>query len=63
MTEDTQNQKVEACSICAWRADCKKKFSLSGKNIRCPDFVRDLTIKDPDATAPEEGTSKEKVSQ
>ena len=36
---------VEICSICAWRATCQKKFSISGKNIRCPDFVRDVSIK------------------
>jgi hypothetical protein len=50
MTEEKKGQQVEACAICAWRADCKKKFSLSGKNIRCPDFVRDLTIKDNEET-------------
>jgi len=36
---------VEVCSVCAWRATCQKKFSISGKDIRCPDFVRDLSIK------------------
>jgi hypothetical protein len=32
--------------VCAWRVDCKKKFSISGRDIRCPDFSRDLTIKE-----------------
>jgi hypothetical protein len=41
MTNDT----VEICSICAWRATCKKKFSVSGKDLRCVDFSRDITIK------------------
>lgn len=36
----------EACVLCAWRENCQKKFSLSGKDIRCPDFVRDLNIKE-----------------
>ncbi len=36
---------VEICSVCAWRATCQKKFSISGKNMRCPDFVRDASIK------------------
>jgi len=36
--------KKEACSVCAWRENCQKKFSISGKDIRCPDFVRDLSI-------------------
>lgn len=33
------------CSLCAWRAECLKKFSLSGKDIRCPDFVKDIALK------------------
>lgn len=32
------------CPICAWRADCKKKFN-KGAGIHCPDFSRDLTVK------------------
>ena len=32
------------CAICAWRADCQKKFSISGKDISCPDFSKDLLI-------------------
>ncbi len=32
------------CAICAWRADCQKKFSVSGRGMRCPDFVRDLAL-------------------
>jgi hypothetical protein len=34
------------CAICAWRATCKKKFSVSGKDLRCAEFVRDITIKE-----------------
>ncbi len=33
------------CPICAWRADCKKKFN-KGAGIHCADFSRDLTVKD-----------------
>jgi hypothetical protein len=36
----------EFCIICAWRENCQKKFSVSGKDIRCADFVRDVSIKD-----------------
>jgi len=28
------------CAICAWRADCQKKFSMSGRDMRCIDFVK-----------------------
>jgi len=38
--------KVEICVVCAWRATCQKKFSISGKNMRCADFVKDVTIKE-----------------
>jgi hypothetical protein len=37
------------CSICAWRKDCQKRFSVStdlSGNVRCPDFTRDVSIKD-----------------
>jgi hypothetical protein len=33
------------CPICAWRADCNKKFK-AGAGIHCADFSRDLSIKD-----------------
>jgi hypothetical protein len=34
------------CIICAWRENCQKKF-LKGKDVtlRCPDFTKDLSIK------------------
>lgn len=34
------------CSICAWRMTCQKKFSLSHDALHCPDFSRDVTIKE-----------------
>jgi hypothetical protein len=37
---------VEICAVCAWRTDCKKKFSVSGKDIHCSDFVRDISIEE-----------------
>lgn len=33
------------CAICAWRGDCNKKF-MSGKGVHCPDYTRDLTIRE-----------------
>ncbi|MCX8026398.1 MAG: hypothetical protein N3A62_00890 [Thermodesulfovibrionales bacterium] len=36
----------QLCIICAYRATCQKQFSLpAGK--KCPEFTRDLTIKEP----------------
>jgi len=39
------------CGICAWRANCQKKFSVSTDatgQVHCPDYSRDLAIKDKD---------------
>ena len=33
------------CAVCAWRETCQKKFSVSGKDMRCAEFVKDVTIK------------------
>jgi hypothetical protein len=33
------------CAICAWKATCQKKFSVSGSDIKCADFVKDISIK------------------
>lgn len=34
------------CAVCAWRETCQKKFSISGRDMRCPEFLKDITIKD-----------------
>lgn len=39
----TAEQK-QMCVICAWRATCQKQFSLRAGE-KCPEFVRDVTIK------------------
>lgn len=49
------NVSKEICAMCAWRATCQKKFSVSGKDIRCPDFVKDLEIKETSEEADERG--------
>lgn len=36
----------EICVVCAWRATCQKKFSMSGRDLSCADFVRDVLIKE-----------------
>ncbi len=33
------------CVICAWRATCLKQFSMKAGQ-KCPEFVKDVTIKD-----------------
>jgi hypothetical protein len=39
------------CVICAWRESCQKRFSVTTDavgNVHCPDYTRDLKIKDRD---------------
>ena len=36
---------VQNCLVCAWRANCAKRFSISDSGARCPDFSRDVSIK------------------
>jgi len=36
---------VSICAVCAWRETCNKKFSMSGKDTNCSDFVKDVSIK------------------
>ncbi len=36
---------AKICSVCAWRETCQKKFSISGRDMHCPDFVEDLSLK------------------
>ena len=36
---------VSGCVVCAWRATCNKKFSVSkAERFSCPDFTMDVTI-------------------
>ena len=50
----------EICVLCAWRENCSKKFSVSGRDVRCSDFVKDLSIKgeQPIDSAGEQGGKK-----
>ena len=34
------------CVVCAWRENCAKKFSVADGGAHCPDFTRDVSIKD-----------------
>jgi hypothetical protein len=36
----------QSCAICAWRENCNKRFSVSDGGAHCPDFSRDISIKD-----------------
>ncbi len=49
---------INICAVCAWRATCQKKFSISGRSMHCPDFVRDVTIKEESSESLEEKEEK-----
>jgi len=35
------------CVVCAWRRDCQKKFLRNEDlSFKCPDFTKDISIKD-----------------
>jgi hypothetical protein len=42
------NMSRQFCAICAWRENCNKKFSVPDGGARCPDFSRDVSLKEPD---------------
>jgi len=46
------------CLVCAWRKDCQKRF-LRPKDVelRCPDFSRDMSIKNTEKSDVEEEDS------
>lgn len=37
------------CVICAWRENCAKKFCVADGGAHCPDFTRDVSIKEESA--------------
>ncbi len=45
---------MNICAACAWRETCQKKFKVSGKDMRCPDFAKDVRIKEKSEAKAEE---------
>jgi hypothetical protein len=42
------------CSVCAWRGTCQKKYTFDQSgSAKCPDYTRDLTLKNPATASPE----------
>ena len=52
------------CAICAWRKDCQKRFMVASDsflNVHCPDYTRDVTIREApvkDEPAPARGSKE-----
>jgi hypothetical protein len=51
--------KNEICVVCAWRATCQKKYTISGRDMRCPDFVRDMLIQEKEREEKQEEQAEE----
>ena len=51
----------QSCAVCAWRENCNKKFCVPDGGARCPDYCRDVSIKDieDDTTKSPDTQSKE----
>ena len=54
------SSEVNICAVCAWRAACQKKFSISGRDMRCADFSKDLSIKEPNQHKTESDEKKDR---
>jgi len=47
------------CVLCAWRQGCNKKFLMDGATTtRCPDYTRDITLREPVENPPEDKKDK-----
>lgn len=49
----------QSCAVCAWRENCSKRFCIPDGGARCPDFSRDVSIKDIDEDADKPTDQKE----
>lgn len=38
--------KRQFCAVCAWRENCARKFSVPDGGAQCPDFSRDISLRD-----------------
>jgi hypothetical protein len=52
--------EITICAVCAWRATCQKKFSMSGRDTRCADYVKDLSIKEEKEDKKDKGAAQDK---
>ncbi|UCD84877.1 MAG: hypothetical protein JSU92_01430 [Deltaproteobacteria bacterium] len=55
------NLEKRSCVVCAWRENCQKRFTSSPDiALRCPEYARDVTLKE---TAGKERTSEEEKEE
>jgi hypothetical protein len=41
-----ESRHIQGCVVCAWRSNCNKRFCVPDGGAKCPDFTRDVSIKD-----------------
>lgn len=49
----------QSCAICAWRENCAKRFCVTDGGARCPDFSRDVSIKEQPSDEGDKAQEKE----
>ncbi|MSM38888.1 MAG: hypothetical protein GJT30_04600 [Geobacter sp.] len=57
----TIDGKRQSCAICAWRVNCAKRFCVQDGGARCPDYSRDVSIKEPQEPAQDQQEKQEEV--
>ncbi|MBI5637188.1 MAG: hypothetical protein HZA03_04370 [Nitrospinae bacterium] len=51
-------KKVTECAVCAWRAECKIKFSYESSGLYCKEFTRDLAFGPAEEDVPDKDVAK-----
>ena len=42
---------VIECAVCAWRRDCKLKYSYEASGLHCKEFTKDVSLLPPKTEA------------
>ena len=53
------NSEIQCCAVCAWRENCAKKFCVPDGGARCPDFSRDISLRDASKTGDKANVDKQ----
>jgi len=53
-------KNVTECAVCAWRKDCKMKFTFETSGLYCKEFTRDAALYPADPKDAGDGDKKKK---
>lgn len=60
----SEYSKRQFCVTCAWRENCAKKFCVPDGGARCPDYSRDISLKDSEEEQPgDAGTQHKRLEE